>query len=221
MTKEEAIFCEKSYIGETNCTDCKYYGTETCLSRESHRMAVKALEQEPCENCISFEAVKNTMFMVQRTAFISDNEFHRTMDLLMCLPPVQPKHTDAEIQKMQEMEQAEIQKAYELGKAEMQLSEDCISRQAAIEAILKRPAWHNSDGSYYHSDEIRKAVNELPPVTSQPKTGRWIKGKYRYDDIRYNDSSYKCNKCGRIVDFKENYCPNCGARMVEQQESEE
>ncbi len=46
MTREEAIFCEKSYIGETNCTDCNYYGTETCLSRESHRMAIKALEQE-------------------------------------------------------------------------------------------------------------------------------------------------------------------------------
>ncbi len=46
MTKEEAIFCEKSYIGESNCTDCKYYGTETCQSRESHKMAIKALEQE-------------------------------------------------------------------------------------------------------------------------------------------------------------------------------
>lgn len=47
MTREEAIFCEKSYIGETNCVDCKYYGTDTCLSRESHRMAIQALEQEP------------------------------------------------------------------------------------------------------------------------------------------------------------------------------
>ena len=46
MTREEAIFCEKSYIGETNCTDCKYYGTETCQSRESHKMAIEALEQE-------------------------------------------------------------------------------------------------------------------------------------------------------------------------------
>jgi hypothetical protein len=45
MTREEAIFCEKSYIGETNCTDCKYYDTDTCKSRESHRMAIKALEQ--------------------------------------------------------------------------------------------------------------------------------------------------------------------------------
>lgn len=33
-------------------------------------------------------------------------------------PPVNPQCTEAEIQKIQEMEQAEIQKAYELGKAE-------------------------------------------------------------------------------------------------------
>ena len=45
MTNEEAIFCEKSYIGETNCTDCKYYIADTCLSIESYKMAVKALEQ--------------------------------------------------------------------------------------------------------------------------------------------------------------------------------
>jgi hypothetical protein len=47
MTREEAIFCEKSYLGETNCTDCKYYGTDTCESRETHKMSIKALEQEP------------------------------------------------------------------------------------------------------------------------------------------------------------------------------
>lgn len=59
MTREEAIFCEKSYIGETNCVDCKYYGTETCQSRESHKMAIKALEQEPCNDCISREKAKS------------------------------------------------------------------------------------------------------------------------------------------------------------------
>jgi hypothetical protein len=46
MTREEAIFCEKSYIGETDCRDCNYYGTNTCKSKEAHKMAVKALEQE-------------------------------------------------------------------------------------------------------------------------------------------------------------------------------
>lgn len=45
MTNEEAIFCEKSYIGETSCIDCKYYLTDTCSSRESHKMAVRALNK--------------------------------------------------------------------------------------------------------------------------------------------------------------------------------
>ena len=55
MKVEEAIFCEKSYIGETNCVDCKYYKTDTCKSRESHRMAVEALEQEPSRNIEEIE----------------------------------------------------------------------------------------------------------------------------------------------------------------------
>ena len=46
--------------------------------------------------------------------------------------------------------------------------------------------------------------------------GKWIMGKYTDDDLRYNDYSYRCNRCGKIVDFEENYCPNCGARMVKE-----
>ena len=41
----------------------------------------------------------------------------------------------------------------------------------------------------------------------------WIRGKFTDDDKRYNDYSYKCSKCGRIVDFKEKFCPECGAKM--------
>lgn len=43
--------------------------------------------------------------------------------------------------------------------------------------------------------------------------GTWIEGKYTNDDLRYNDYSYRCSRCGKIVDFKENYCPRCGANM--------
>lgn len=62
MTIEEAIFCEKSYIGETNCIDCKYYGTETCQSRESHRMAVKALKQGAALDKIRAEIIDTGAF---------------------------------------------------------------------------------------------------------------------------------------------------------------
>lgn len=111
---------------------------------------------------------------------------------------------------------------------------DCISRQAAIEAIFKRPAWHSSDGSYYHSDEIRKAVNELPPVNPQPKTGHWKKMvevydlqqnrmlvPYGYDDAKFgNTPVYVCN-CGCESNKNSRFCPDCGEKMVEPQERSE
>ena len=46
--------------------------------------------------------------------------------------------------------------------------DDTISRQAALDAILKKPAWHNSDGSYYHSSDIKDALEAMPSV--QPFT---------------------------------------------------
>ena len=51
-----------------------------------------------------------------KDALIEQYEF--TAKQLKNLPPVKPQYTEAEIQKMQELEQAEIQKAYELEKAE-------------------------------------------------------------------------------------------------------
>lgn len=53
----------------------------------------------------------------------------------------------------------------------------------------------------------------IDTTTCRYSEGKWIKGKYTDDDFRYNDYSYRCNRCGKIVDFEENYCPNCNARM--------
>ena len=49
----------------------------------------------------------------------------------------------------------------------------------------------------------------------------WIRGKYTEDDIRYNDSSYKCSECGRVVDTEENYCPSCGKKMESEEKRDE
>lgn len=57
-------------------------------------------------------------------------------------------------------------------------------------------------------------------VTLKPKTGHW---KRRIVDGGYN-ADWKCSECGYKVytDFVNyNFCPNCGAKMVEPQESEE
>ena len=47
------------------------------------------------------------------------------------------------------------------------MSKDTVYRQDAVDAILKKPAWHNSDGSYYHSSDIKDALEGLP--SAQPE----------------------------------------------------
>ncbi len=65
---------------------------------------------------------------------------------------------------------------------------------------------------------------ETERLEQEPNTGRWI----GIDEEPHED--YECNRCGYVVstytaniephtEYK--YCPNCGAKMVEQQESEE
>lgn len=60
----------------------------------------------------------------------------------------------------------------------------------------------------------------------EPKTGHWIK----YGIPRCGEQHYKCTSCGYYINFGQwgefyskefKYCPNCGCRMVEPEESEE
>ena len=85
----------------------------TLTERERDRI-LKALEQEPCEDAISRQDALDclTATGLKKFDFILD-----ARGKIKNLPSVTPQYTDAEIQKMQELEQAEIEKAYELGKA--------------------------------------------------------------------------------------------------------
>ena len=91
---------------------------------------------------------------------------------------------------------------------------DVISRERALESYKD-----------LHDDDvisvwmIKKNINELPSVTQ--KSGKWI---YRRED------KYSCSKCGTTTSVDEagidekpmyKFCPYCGARMVEPQESED
>ena len=91
---------------------------------------LKALEQEPCEDCVSRKAIKEKKVYSKER-----HEYIVPVAEIDWLPSVTPKFTDAEIQKMQELEQAQLDKAYELGRAEMQPCDDCISRTALLAKI--------------------------------------------------------------------------------------
>ena len=77
------------------------------------------LEQEPCEDAVSRQAAIDELYKMLHDCFgADDEELDAVITTLNELPPVTPQYTDAEIQKMQDLEFAEIQKAYEIGKAE-------------------------------------------------------------------------------------------------------
>ena len=57
--KEAVLYCLKSMIDEEVCEECPLYGTtgtDHC-EKDCVRLAINALEQEPCEDCISRQAV--------------------------------------------------------------------------------------------------------------------------------------------------------------------
>lgn len=113
---------------------------------------------------------------------------------------------------------------------EQEPCEDLISRQAVLVEIFKKPAWHSYDGSYYHTDDIRDAVNSVKP---QENTGHWIMKHRTHNEVkhytgqdemgethtisvleRYEVDEHYCSECGkRAGDTSQNYCCACGAKM--------
>ena len=114
------------------------------------------------------------------------------------------------IHKMNEPRAIYISEALDLAiKAlEQQPCKDCISRKAVKEQMLKY-------GFKAPDMTVTEFVEDcLPSVTPQTKTGKWE---------RYVNDYIKCSKCGALVKSYHSYkyCPKCGCRMVEPQESEE
>ena len=73
---------------------------------------------------------------------------------------------------------------------------------------------------------VKQWLEHISSVTPQePRTGQWIK----YCRPRCGEQHYQCTSCDEYFNFglysdyykkAFKFCPNCGARMVEPQESE-
>ena len=64
----------------------------------------------------------------------------------------------------------------------------------------------------YYRELWRAVLNELKRRLQEPKTGHWIDDEF---------GGCECSECGCLEGGYSDYCPNCGAKMVEPQESEE
>lgn len=91
MTNKEAI----EVLKEECCYECCsgdlgpfYCKATNCKLPEAVRMAIKALEQEPCEDAISRQAVEEALYDYSRSC---DVNYAQIMERIDALPPVTPK----------------------------------------------------------------------------------------------------------------------------------
>ena len=95
---------------------------------------------------------------------------------------------------------------------EQQPCDDTVSRQAVLDVINLN--WD------YRKNCIR-AIDDLPSTTPQQKSGKWIKQTLSVKP--FGEDTVLCDQCAFMTDKDSmyNYCPNCGAKMVEPQKSED
>ena len=111
------------------------------------------------------------------------------------------------------------------------LGADCISRKAVLDAIDSK-AWEFCDYLIskgrndeqkpvsHFADNLRECVRvELPSVTPKQRIGKWIKSRDGYGNNHYTCPFCKLDIATKYAGtLKDNYCSNCGAKMVEPQE---
>ena len=132
MTKEEAKLVLDNARPQTKEIDRQFYDDEDL--NNALDLAIKALEQQPSEDCVSLEVYKQVTW-----------------------------ERDIAIAQLKEL-------GYEFGE-KIRTSEDCVSRQATLDAIIKELCI--KDESYLLPSEkaIYNVVKNMPPVTPIVK---WI-----------------------------------------------
>ena len=83
-----------------------------------------------------------------------------------------------------------------------------MTREEALD-IFKCLAWHDLRPS---EEEIEMAFK----VLSDKPSGKWIEHSHERG-LDWEFSAYECSNCHEWFDDDSNYCPNCGAKMVEEQ----
>ena len=208
MTREEA----ERYIKSKMCNNCGVYlGGGKCSDNCNVIEAIQALSQEPCENTRNMDEIAEIMK--------SDVDADTKCKMIDNIINSEPHYF-----KLQ------------------QPCIDAVSREAVLNLCTNDKynmsyEYEDDKGIHRGYDEYRLInyykLKQLPSVTTR-QTGEWIEEKI-------NDYSRKvyCSLCGEsaIMEYvstgdiysasghgeikKTKFCPNCGAKMVEQQESEE
>ena len=89
---------------------------------------------------------------------------------------------------------------------------DTISRKAAIDALGELATFTDecSEHTWMYTDDVYKAIKQLPPV--QPETAKRIVGKSKDGMTLW----YQCDMCNEPVDVQDNFCRGCGRRLIDE-----
>ena len=83
---------------------------------------------------------------------------------------------------------------------------DAISRDAVLSII---DGWYEQNRETENIEDLIILITYMDSVTQ--KSGKW-------EDLH---RCWVCSECGQQTHIEHKYCPNCGCRMVEPQESED
>lgn len=88
-----------------------------------------------------------------------------------------------------------------------------MTKQEAIKILDKYDLnFCDIDGNPIPPQDLAEAFDmAIQALEQEPKHGYWLEAKEE------DPCWYRCSECGRLYDLDENYCPNCGARMEEEQ----
>ena len=123
---------------------------------------------------------------------------------------------------------SELYKAEEVGTNLAEVGMDAISKQQARDALNDIASELHERGRLdeeYIASWCAEKVEQLPPIQLEPKRGKWIRvgSGSLYDH-------YECSECGKAPKWEcmgdnrwkiafTDFCPNCGAKMEVNNES--
>lgn len=191
MTNQEASKVIKDGIEDISLD---YFDEE---QYEALTMAIKALEQEPCDKYIkAIDHLRKYIYKLE-TQIVEQEPMREFTE----------EETKAYSKALDKMYKPTGFNVFD------EPSGDLISRQTVLDGIEELNAisfYEAQEDSMECYREIKQMIKQLTPVKQEPKEGHW-------NIIGHN--CIKCNQCGFERDYynQSNYCPHCGARM----ESEE
>ena len=199
-----------------------YVSTGICLKYWD--MAIQALEQTQLadgDRAISLNAVLNALEMSYLKSEIDDLTYQRIKELPSVTQPCEDLISrEASIPKEWKDIFKDVDEFIEyiwdrLDTTEFEDSYIPAVFNAEPNEHFKISASEKREQLYELFVEMVKREN-VPSATPKPKIGHWIAVVDKWGDTITTVNGYKCSECNCFNEDKDNHCPNCGVKMVDE-----